>query len=88
MHQALHFLMVAPEGIKSHWLEGASISGLVEMTETEEEVCWLLKLEYLGSGVAASFRFALIRVPGSVQSILALGKSRDLGGEGAHVSHT
>lgn len=34
---------------------------LVEMTETEEEVCWVLKLEYLGSGVAAGFRFALIQ---------------------------
>lgn len=34
---------------------------LVEITETEEEMCQLLKLEYLGSGVAAGFRFALIQ---------------------------
>ena len=33
---------------------------LVEMTETEEEMCWPLKLESLGSGGAAGFRFALI----------------------------
>ena len=40
---------------------GQEDKGENQKRETEEEVCWVLKLEYLGSGVAAGFRFALIQ---------------------------